>query len=440
MPGIATLGAPVTSETAWASAGGGYAQRFENGWALIRKNADGTTSGTGGIVTGALLTYFESNGYVNAAGWPSGNATTDAYGTWQHFDSTGHTVYGALMSSNQGTFRVRAGQYDTYMKNGLRTKLGSATGEESRWATGGGGWAQPFALGWSLYKWSAVAGYIPHTFVWPDLGKVGWPTSMPYAQCGAQKITMEKGSITTDQRWCPSATYVQPSTSAYPAGVAQTMSYGMNGIKVYWAQQKLGIAWKPMNSTLGPTTQSKLIAFQKSRGISQTGKIDPATWTRLVGSAQPWTIDAWKQSSGVPTNATRATRVNAMVAWAKSQAGKRYIWGSTGPTGYDCAGFLLQATRAAGVDPTKVSNSIDSSVASDLSWRMYLDSEFQDGSISSLQIGDFVYYGDSTRVRHVVMYIGGGQYVQAVGDRVQVVRSATGGWSKLWGVNRAYAL
>lgn len=440
VPGLAALGSPVGPEGVWASAGGGYAQRFENGWALIRKTADGTTSGTGGIVTGALLAYFETHGYVSGIGWPSGNATSDAHGTWQHFDSTGHSVYGALMTSGHGTFAVRYGHYDTYMKYGLRSRLGSATGEERRWATGGGGSAQPFVLGWSTYRAATVAGYIPNTFAWPDLASVGWPTSLPTAQCGTQRITTERGSITADGRWCPGSSYAQPSTTTYPAGVAQTMTYGMNGIKVYWAQQKLGIAWKPMNSTLGPTTQTKLRSFQKSRGITQTGNIDPATWSRLVGSAQPWTIDAWKQPSIVPISASRATRVNAMVSWAKSQAGKRYIWGSTGPTGYDCAGFLLQAMRAGGVDPTRVSNSIDSSVASDLSWRMYLDPEFQDGSIRSLQIGDLVYYGDSKRVRHVVMYIGGGQYLQAVGDRVHIVNNASAGWSTLWGVNRAFAL
>lgn len=37
--------------------------------------------------------------------------------------------------------------------------------------------------------------------------------------------------------------------------------------------------------------------------------------------------------------------VNKALAWAKSQAGKPYIWGGVGPRGYDCSGFMSAITN-----------------------------------------------------------------------------------------------
>ncbi|MER6611645.1 NlpC/P60 family protein [Streptomyces sp. NPDC000927] len=38
-----------------------------------------------------------------------------------------------------------------------------------------------------------------------------------------------------------------------------------------------------------------------------------------------------------------------VVAFAQAQLGKPYIWGGTGPRGYDCSGLVTQAWKAAGV-------------------------------------------------------------------------------------------
>lgn len=42
-------------------------------------------------------------------------------------------------------------------------------------------------------------------------------------------------------------------------------------------------------------------------------------------------------------------RVAAMFAWAATQKGKPYIWGGTGPRGYDCSGFVGTAFRKAAI-------------------------------------------------------------------------------------------
>ena len=41
--------------------------------------------------------------------------------------------------------------------------------------------------------------------------------------------------------------------------------------------------------------------------------------------------------------------VRAAIAYAAAQLGKPYIWGGTGPAGYDCSGLVMMAYRAAGI-------------------------------------------------------------------------------------------
>lgn len=36
--------------------------------------------------------------------------------------------------------------------------------------------------------------------------------------------------------------------------------------------------------------------------------------------------------------------------WAETQAGKPYVWGGTGPYGYDCSGLVYAAFRRVGID------------------------------------------------------------------------------------------
>jgi peptidoglycan DL-endopeptidase CwlO len=85
---------------------------------------------------------------------------------------------------------------------------------------------------------------------------------------------------------------------------------------------------------------------------------------------------------------------------ALSQVGKPYIWGATGPNGYDCSGLMLMAWRAAGKQLPRVSRA------------QYAGTRRV--AISDLQPGDLVFFAKPGRaIHHVGMYIGNGQMVEA---------------------------
>ncbi len=102
-------------------------------------------------------------------------------------------------------------------------------------------------------------------------------------------------------------------------------------------------------------------------------------------------------SSGGGSSVAPSGRAAGAVAFALNQVGKRYTYGGTGPSAYDCSGLTQAAYRSVGV---------------------YLphQSAAQYGSgrripASQLRPGDLVFY--YSPIHHVGMYIGGGRIVHA---------------------------
>ncbi|MFE5734463.1 NlpC/P60 family protein [Streptomyces sp. NPDC056528] len=91
------------------------------------------------------------------------------------------------------------------------------------------------------------------------------------------------------------------------------------------------------------------------------------------------------------------SRAAQAVSFARAQLGKPYVWGATGPSGYDCSGLTQAAWRAAGVSlPRTTYTQINAG---------------QRVSRSRLAPGDLVFFYSG--ISHVGLYIGGGQMIHA---------------------------
>ncbi len=103
-------------------------------------------------------------------------------------------------------------------------------------------------------------------------------------------------------------------------------------------------------------------------------------------------------SSPTPSASDSAGQI--AVNAAQSQLGVPYVWGGATPgAGFDCSGLTMWAWAQAGV-----------ALAHGATEQYY---EIQHVSMSDLQPGDLIFYGDAGLLYHVVMYIGGGMVVQA---------------------------
>ncbi len=91
------------------------------------------------------------------------------------------------------------------------------------------------------------------------------------------------------------------------------------------------------------------------------------------------------------------------VEWAMEQRGKPYIYGGTGPQGFDCSGLTMMSWHEAGVTIPRVAD--DQYIAG------------KKTPISQLANGDLVYWATNTSVPstvyHVALYLGSGNIVAA---------------------------
>jgi cell wall-associated NlpC family hydrolase len=125
--------------------------------------------------------------------------------------------------------------------------------------------------------------------------------------------------------------------------------------------------------------------------LSGNGLGVPATGTTTIPAG-------WSLAAGTPA------AVQTAIAYTLEQLGKPYIWGGTGPAGYDCSGLVMMAYRAAGVDlPRTTFQQVDAGTP------VY--------SLTQLQPGDLLFTagsdGTATDPGHVGMYIGDGLVIQA---------------------------
>lgn len=101
--------------------------------------------------------------------------------------------------------------------------------------------------------------------------------------------------------------------------------------------------------------------------------------------------------TGSGSDSSATTKAEKVLAFARAQIGKPYVWGATGPASYDCSGLTQAAWKAAGVDIPRTT------------W-----DQVKTGTrvaTADLRPGDLVFFYDD--ISHVGIYKGDGMMIHA---------------------------
>lgn len=102
--------------------------------------------------------------------------------------------------------------------------------------------------------------------------------------------------------------------------------------------------------------------------------------------------------------ATIVTKHRAAYIWAEHQAGKPYVWGGTGPLGFDCSGLVQSAYSAEGINlPRTTYDMLSSPLLRRISPR-------------NIRKGDLAFFGSG----HVELVAGGGKTYGALHTGVPI--------------------
>jgi cell wall-associated NlpC family hydrolase len=162
--------------------------------------------------------------------------------------------------------------------------------------------------------------------------------------------------------------------------------------------------WQPLASALVATFTGAAddCLADNGAGVPQSGTAGlPAGFALPPGTPQP---------------------VVTAIDYAAAQLGKPYVWGGTGPAGYDCSGLVMMAYRAAGIDLPRTTYQ-----------QVYAGTPVY--SAAGLEPGDLLFVpgsdGTAEHPGHVGMYIGSGLVIQApqTGENIKITQF-TGYWQQ----------
>ena len=242
------------------------------------------------------------------------------------------------------------------------------------------------------------------------------------------------------------AVYASPSTSSASLG---TMSFGeslsCDGVNSTWARVinssgTVGYCKLSGLSDTNPNTYNVTLYAQSSgvkvyskastsstvlTTLSLNAKVngvainEDKSWIRLKNDSGSY---GYVQASSVATTpdsgSTDSATVNKVIALAKAQSGKPYIYGTTGPNSFDCSGFTYYVFKnAAGVTLKRTSES-----------QGYDSSYTKISAISDLKVGDLVFFNtnsdDADLCDHVGIYLGSGSFIHASSAGGKVITSS----------------
>lgn len=198
----------------------------------------------------------------------------------------------------------------------------------------------------------------------------------------------QQASVATTPVQTNTAANAQQTSATAQAPVAQTTAqqstYTASTNNTYVAPAKTNY-YAQANTTV----KTQQAATYSAPAQNTTAAAKPAQQQTQQASSQA--AQPAKQQASTQSSSTAQTVVNA----AKSQIGKPYVWGATGPNAYDCSGLVQYAYSQAGKNIGRTT--------------YQQAGAGQHVSVSQAQAGDILMWGDY----HDAIYVGNNQYVHA---------------------------
>ena len=213
--------------------------------------------------------------------------------------------------------------------------------------------------------------------------------------------------------------YIQLKDKISVSGAGKNLVRGTMGLRVAKVQRKLGMGhvWE----IVGPTTISKVMAFQKTKGLKVTGVVDLTTWKKMGFSESSWyTLDSYVTPVKTNSKSTRSDLVEQMIRTAESYLGTEYVVGAAGVpgSGIDCSGLVMQAMYSIGIDPAPVSVTRHTQPGYEYESRNLWNLPTLK-TVQKPQRGDLVFYKNSAgTVIHVAIYLGNNRVIEAWPEKV----------------------
>ncbi len=206
--------------------------------------------------------------------------------------------------------------------------------------------------------------------------------------------------------------------------------FGANGADLFWGSYSIGAGYDfRLLSAIGLGVEGRW------RGLSQGGDEGWQVGVRLGGgmrrratapeSAPVATSPPVASSTSVSTAGVAASPLaSEVVQTALSVMGTPYSWGGTSANGFDCSGLIQYAFTAHGISLPRTS--ADQALAG-------VGIERDLGSLAPGDILTFSSSAGGTRVSHVGLYLGGGEFIHSATNGVQKSQlSATDPYGKWW--------
>ncbi|MFD5719622.1 NlpC/P60 family protein [Streptomyces sp. NPDC127036] len=187
----------------------------------------------------------------------------------------------------------------------------------------------------------------------------------------------------------------------------QSLTTSQNALKRSKAtvQRKLSAA-RDLLSKLTAEEKARLAAIEKKKREQAAAKAAELARQQAAAekAAKEKATEQGSSSGGTTgssgstaTDPSYATKAGKALAFARTQIGKPYVWGATGPDSYDCSGLTQAAWKAAGVSLPRVTyDQVNAGTTV---------------SLTDAKPGDLVFFYDD--ISHVGLYIGNGMMIHA---------------------------